>query len=141
MNFDGVFCSTSPLPMLGAAPGECFSYYSRKLYKIGIIMHLCTIIPAGFLVLFQFVPVIRHKVILFHRINGYVIIVLILCSNSGALMIARIAFGGTLSTQLAVGVLVISTTLSVLLAWINIKRLQIDQHRKWMLRAWFYVSL
>jgi hypothetical protein len=55
-------------------------------------------------------------------------------------MITRMAFGGTLNSQLAIGVLVLATTLSVLLAWINIKRLQIDQHRKWMLRAWFYVS-
>lgn len=102
-------------------------------------MHLCTIIPAGFLVLFQFVPAIRHKVILFHRINGYIIIILILLSNSGALMIARIAFGGTFSTQVGVGFLVIATTVSVFFAWLNIKRLQIDQHRKWMLRAWFYV--
>jgi uncharacterized membrane protein len=89
----------------------------------------------------QFLPVLRHKVILFHRINGYAIIFLVLVSHSGALMIAPIAFGGTLSTQLAVGVLVITTSLSLLLAWINIKRLQIDQHRKWMLRAWFYVSI
>jgi hypothetical protein len=56
-------------------------------------------------------------------------------------VIARIAFGGTLDTQLFVGVLVILTTGSLFLGWVNIKRLQIDQHRKWMLRTWFYVSL
>lgn len=105
------------------------------------MMHLCSIIPAGFLVLLQFFPVIRHKVILFHPINGYVIFILVAASHAGALIIAPVAFGGTLSTQLAVGVLVIITTISLLLAWINIKRLQIDQHRKWMLRAWFYVSV
>jgi uncharacterized membrane protein len=140
MNFDNIFCARIPRPNLSAAPGECVSYYSRRIYKIGIITHLCTIIPAGFLVLFQFVPVIRHKFILFHRINGYAVIILILASNAGVLIIARIAFGGSFSTQLAVGVLVIATTLSVILAYINIKRLQIDQHRKWMLRSWFYVN-
>jgi hypothetical protein len=73
--------------------------------------------------------------------NGCVIVVLILLSNSGALMIARIALGGTLSAQVGVGFLVIATTVSISLAWINIRRLQVDQHRKWMLRAWFYVSI
>ena len=53
-------------------------------------------------------------------------------------MIARHAFGGGFSTQTAIGVLVILTTLGLFMAWINIKRLQIDQHRAWMLRTWFY---
>ena len=39
-----------------------------------------------------------------------------------------------------VGTLVISTTVAYILAYINIKRLQIDQHRAWMIRAWAYVS-
>ena len=30
---------------------------------------------------------------------------------------------------------------SLLLAYINIKRLQIDQHRAWMLRAWVYAFI
>lgn len=55
-------------------------------------------------------------------------------------MIARRAFGGTLATQSVVGTLVIATTTSVFMAYYNIKRLQIDQHRAWMLRVWFYVS-
>ena len=37
--------------------------------------------------------------------------------------------------------MVISTTIAYVLAWINIKRLQIDQHRAWMMRAWSYVRL
>ena len=103
-------------------------------------MHLVTIIPAGFLVLFQFIPFVRHNFIIFHRINGYFILVLVLLTVIGALMVARIAFGGSLSTQLFTGVLAIASVVSLLLAYINIKRLQIDQHRKWMLRGWFYVS-
>ena len=54
-------------------------------------------------------------------------------------MIARISFGGSLDTQLWVGVVAIAVMSSTVLAWVNIKRLQIDQHRKWMLRVWFYV--
>ena len=77
----------------------------------------------------QFVPLIRYKLPVFHRINGYVILVLVFTSNVGALMIARKAFGGSLETQAGIGTLVILTTISVLMAYVNIKRLQIDQHR------------
>ena len=54
-------------------------------------------------------------------------------------MIARHAFGGTLATQAGVGLLVIATTLGLSMAYYNIKRLQIEQHRAWMLRTFFYV--
>ena len=50
---------------------------------------------------------------IFHRINGYVIILLTLVANAGALMIARHAFGGRIETQVGVGVLVIITTLGI----------------------------
>ncbi|KAB8215149.1 hypothetical protein BDV33DRAFT_195503 [Aspergillus novoparasiticus] len=99
---------------------------------------LFTLKPAAFLAFFQFVPAIRYKVILFHRINGYTIILLVLLSNVGALMIARHAFGGTLSTQAVVGLLVILSTCAIGMAYYNVKRLQLEQHRAWMLRAFFY---
>lgn len=85
-------------------------------------------------------PIIRKKAILFHRINGYTVIVLIVVSHIGALMIARRAFGGGLPIQSAVGTLVIITTAAIAMAVYNIKKLQIDQHRAWMLRAMFYMG-
>lgn len=118
-----------------AAPGEAY-WYRQDWYKIGIHIHLLTCIPASLLAVFQFVPVIRYKVILFHRINGYVVTILLIITNVGALMIARRAFGGTLATQAAVGFMAIATTISSVLAYINIKCLQIEQHRAWMLRTW-----
>lgn len=132
LSINGVFKSS-------AAPGEWF-YYQRDFYKSGIALHLCCIIPAGLLAVFQFVPIIRYKALLFHRINGYAIILLLVVGIVGALMIARHAFGGTFATQSYVGVLAISALLSLALALYNIKRLQIDQHRAWMLRCWFYVG-
>ena len=119
-----------------AAPGEWYWYHTNH-YRIGITLHLGAILPAGFLIIFQFIPLIRHKLLLVHRINGYAIILLVLVGNVGALMICRRAFGGSLATQAAVGVLALVSTTSMALAWYNIKRLQIDQHRKWMLRAMF----
>ncbi|OBT98385.1 hypothetical protein VE01_03121 [Pseudogymnoascus verrucosus] len=120
----------------GAVTGEWF-WYQSGIHRVGITLHLTTIVPAGVLMVFQFVPIIRYKAILFHRINGYLIIILATLGNIGAIMIARRAFGGTLATQSAVGYLVIATTIFMALAYYNIKRLQIDQHRAWMLRAMF----
>ncbi|WYZ35978.1 hypothetical protein EsH8_X_000625 [Colletotrichum jinshuiense] len=121
------------------APGESF-YYQKVRGKVGIIIHLTGILPASFLACFQFVPVIRHKLLVFHRINGYAIILLSIVATAGALMIARHAFGGTVETQAGVGLMAILFISSLILAFVNIKRLQIEQHRAWMLRAWFYAG-
>lgn len=123
------YLSINGLFKAGAAPGEWF-YYSRSFYKAGISLHLFTVIPAGFLAVLQFVPVIRHKLLILHRINGYLALLLLTCAVVGALMIARYAFGGTLATQALVGWLAIIVMGSAIMAYINIKRLQIDQHRK-----------
>jgi hypothetical protein len=91
-------------------------------------------------VCFQFVPVIRHKLLIFHRINGYTIIILFFISIAGVYMITRHAVGGSPNTQAAIGTLATLTTISISLAYYNIKRLQIDQHRAWMIRTWVYAG-
>lgn len=142
LDFYGKFCSKegegSPFH---AGPGECWYYLRGNHETVGIIMHLAGVIPGSFLAFFQFVPVIRHKLILFHRVNGYVVILLSLVGTVGALMIVRHAFGGGLATQVSLGLLGIMFTGALLLAYINVKLLQIEQHRAWMLRAWAYVSI
>ncbi len=85
-------------------------------------------------------PVIRYKALIVHRINDYVIICLFVLANIGALIIVRHSFGGEIETQVFVGLLAIMTTLGVFMAYYNIKRLQIDQHRAWMLCTWFYAG-
>lgn len=123
----------------GTAPGSWF-WFRSGIYRIGMTLHLATILPCGFLVVFQFVPKIRHQLTWFHRINGYIIILLLLVSNVSVFMIARRAFGGGLDTQSGVCLLAIITTISVLMAYYNIRKLQIDQHRAWMLRTMFYMG-
>ncbi|PGG97686.1 hypothetical protein GX51_07196 [Blastomyces parvus] len=123
----------------GSGPGEWFHQHTG-FRKVGLILHLGTILPCAILVIFQFIPAIRHRVILFHRINGYIIIVLFLISNAGALMITRHAFGGGHEVQLGLGLLVLITTISVGMAYYNIRCLQIEQHRAWMLRTMFYMG-
>ncbi|PMD41984.1 hypothetical protein L207DRAFT_485407 [Hyaloscypha variabilis F] len=122
-----------------AAPGEWY-YFSQGRYRFGITLHLATVLPAGLLMVWQFVPFIRKRYRTFHRMNGYAVIFLIVLSNVGALMIARRSFGGGLDVQAAVGALVILSTTSLSMALWNIWCLQIDQHRAWMLRAVFYMG-
>lgn len=123
-----------------AAPGEAY-YTSGGHYRVGLFLHLITILPASLLVILQFVPAVRHRWIRLHRVNGYVIILLLLTSVAGALMIARRAFGGTLETQAGIGLLAIITTGGLGMAWWNIRCLQIDQHRAWMLRTYVFPPL
>ena len=138
--FYSIFCPrTSNGPNHGS-PGECYYYLNFDQYKVGIILHLACVLPSGILAILQFVPAIRHKAILFHRINGYVALTLFVLGTVGALMIARHAFGGGLDVQSAIGFLAIISIGSFILSYINIKRKQIEQHRAWMLRGWFYVS-
>ena len=123
----------------GASPGSWF-WFRSGIYRVGITLHLATILPCGFFVIFQFVPIIRHRLLWIHRINGYTIIILLLLSNIGVFMIARRSFGGGLDTQAGVSLLSIITTVSVSMAYYNIRRLQIDEHRAWMLRTMFYMG-
>jgi uncharacterized membrane protein len=130
-----IFCGDD-----GTIPGECYSYNSKRVYDIGIRIHLYTILPAALLAFLQFIPALRRRVPLFHRLNGYVSIVLSVVASAGSFMIAPIAFGGSLETRLWIGVSTIMFLGSLGMGVYNIKRMQIEQHRAWMLRAWFYAG-
>jgi hypothetical protein len=80
-NYDNTFCGNKKGGS-SAAPGECY-YYEQGHYKTGMMLHLFTILPVGILVFFQFIPAIRHRIILLHRINGYLVICLTLVSIAG----------------------------------------------------------
>lgn len=120
------------------APGEMY-WFQNGHRRIGISIHLAAIIPCGLLTVLQFIPTIRKNSPSFHRINGRVVLLLLIVANCGALMIIRHAFGGTIDAQTMGGFLVIATTVGGGLAYYNIRRLQIDQHRAWMLRTIFYM--
>lgn len=119
-------------------PTGDWEYQSHGRGRIGILLHLAAVIPIGFLLPWQFLPIIRYKFIIFHRLNGYLLILLLFVCDTGAILVGPGALGGTIETRLLIGVLTISTVGSAVLAYINIKRLQIDQHRAWMLRCWAY---
>jgi hypothetical protein len=89
-----------------------------------MIMHLTTSLPADLLAVFQFVPGIRHRAILYHRIAGYITITLAIIGNVGATMLSDAAMGGECSTQTLVGLITILTMITFGLANWNIKKLQ-----------------
>lgn len=121
----------------GSAPGEWYWYQSGH-YRIAIFMHIGSVIPAGLLMVWHFLPIIRQRLLIFHLINGYVVILLLLIGVASALMLTRRSFGGEPVTQAGMGTLAIIIIVSLAMAYYNIKRLQIDQHRAWMLRAAVY---
>jgi hypothetical protein len=122
-----------------AIPGEWY-WLSQDFYQTGLLIHLATILPCSILVVLQFIPAFRDKLIVLHRINGYIIILLFLISNVGILMIAPRTFGGDLHVQFAIALLIVMITASILIAIIYIRRKQIEEHRAWMLRGMFYMG-
>ncbi|KAI5863975.1 hypothetical protein GGS23DRAFT_523242 [Durotheca rogersii] len=122
----------------GVAPGECFYYLQPGRYQIGIVLHLACILPAGLLACLQFVPGLRRRAPRFHRISGYAIAVLSTLGSAGSAMIVRRSMGGTLDTQALLGVLTTAFLVSLYFGYVTGMRMQIDEHRTWMLRAWVY---
>jgi uncharacterized membrane protein len=113
LSFYGIFCNPQR-GASGASPGECY-YYLRNPWKVGMQLHLFTIIPAAILVCFQFTPWFRYKAMLFHRLNGYLIVLLVTVSNAGVLIIAPVAFGGKFNDRVWSGAMVILVTISFIM--------------------------
>ncbi|KAF4344192.1 hypothetical protein FBEOM_1870 [Fusarium beomiforme] len=144
LDFDGRLCPSGPptnraYGSRGAVPGECY-YYRHGVGKAGIIMHLAGILPAAVLVVFQFLPAIRHRALIVHRINGYIVLLFSTVGMIGVFMIARHTFGGTLEMQTVTGASTIMFITCMWLAYVNIKRLQLEQHRAWMIRGWIIAA-
>ncbi|KAH4810860.1 hypothetical protein HBI49_089120 [Parastagonospora nodorum] len=136
LDYDGHFREKFAL-----VPGYWY-YFGFGHYRYGMLIHLASVLPAGILMVFQFTPVIRHKFITFHRINGYIVLLLCLVSNASAFVIIPHKQGGNRITSHAVEMLMcIITTIGIFMAWWNIRRKQIDQHRAWMIRTMFYMGV
>lgn len=93
------------------------------VWNIGRYFHSCTNLSC------------LQRFLILHRVNGYLIFLLFLLGAVGGLIITTHAYGGHIDTQTAAGALAVLVLVAFGIAWVNIKRLQIDQHRKWMLRA------
>jgi hypothetical protein len=66
---------------------------------------------------------------------------LLTLGNIGVSLILPVSMGGNdLNLHFAITFLIIATSSAMYLAWYNIKCHQIDEHRKWMLRAMFWMG-
>ena len=91
----GKLCPPVPkFNLTTAMPSLCYSVHNFVRYKVGIIIHLSTCLPAAIIAVFQFVPIIRYRFILYHRLAGYTAVLLMTTSLVGACMIADAAMGG-----------------------------------------------
>lgn len=73
---------------------SCYWISHFVRYRAAMGLHLATSFPAGLLAVVQFVPKIRHCCILYHRVAGYVAVVLMMAGIVGAMMLADTAMGG-----------------------------------------------
>ncbi|CAN8096547.1 unnamed protein product [Discula destructiva] len=139
LDYFGVFCRKNFLSQGNhAAPGECYYFLNGGREQIGMMLHLYGIIPCSLLQFLQFIPAIRQRFVLVHRINGHIVVLLMAIAIVGGLMALSGSFGGEPAWQAAVMVHSIMVTTGLVLAMVNIKKLQIEQHRAWMLRTWIW---
>jgi hypothetical protein len=112
--------------------GEWY-WYSKPLYKPNLFIHIYLTIIAGILAVFQFLPAIRRRAVIVHRINGYIVLALLIPGIVCGTIVGRPSFGGELNSQSAYYCLGSMIVVCAILGYTNVK--QTRKHRKWMLRT------
>jgi hypothetical protein len=111
-------------------PGEWF-WYRQPLFKPNIFIHIYTSIFTGLFAGFQFMPAVRRRAIMFHRMNGYFVLLMVVPSTICGCIVARRAFGGEINVQSAFYTAGSLTVYSAYMGYTN--KHQTRKHRKWML--------
>jgi uncharacterized membrane protein len=118
---------------LGAAvhPGLKISFLDHPL---GIYLHIFPAIVALSLGPFQLSSKLRDKRPRLHRWTGRIYLgVGVLIGGTAGLYMARFAFGGTIA-QIGFALLAVAWLYTGLRAYLFIRKGNIDNHRKWMIR-------
>ncbi|KAG9121330.1 hypothetical protein FRC07_002745 [Ceratobasidium sp. 392] len=118
-------------------PGEWY-WYRKPLFKQCIFIHIYLNIIAGIFAVFQFIPMIRRRKIILHRINGYFVLSTLLPATIAGSIVARRSFGGELNSQAAFFILGSMVGYAAFMGISNVRRTR--KHRKWMLRTVAYTS-
>lgn len=103
------------------------------MYKTCLMIHIYLSIISGIFAVLQFLPAIRRRSVILHRINGYLVLLLLLPATVCGAIIARRTLGGDLDIQSAFYILSILIIFSASMGIINVRRTR--KHRKWMLRT------
>lgn len=112
--------------------------FRNPLNKLFLWLHLASVLPAALLAVIQFIPRVRTRAMSFHRTSGKVVNTLVFVSTLSAWGIERVSFGGDIRTQAAGYVFGMMVLWSTVVSWKAIRRLQIDEHRAWLIRSWGY---
>jgi len=122
-------------------PGEWF-WFHQPMYKINLFIHIYLTTLGGIGAFLQFLPAIRRKIVILHRLNGYGVLFCLIVGNICGAIVARRSFGGELNVQSAYYILGIMVVYSGLVGIYNVKK-DTRRHRKWMLRmvAYFAVAI
>jgi len=111
--------------------GEAF-WATREPWKGLLTTHIVLSFGGSILVILEFIPAILRNYMTFHRINGYVSLVLLFPAILTGSIVGRQAFGGEISDQTGFYVLGI---LSGYYGFEGMRTVhEIRQHRRWMLR-------
>ncbi|KAG9079668.1 hypothetical protein FRC06_007595 [Ceratobasidium sp. 370] len=120
-------------------PGEWY-WYRQALYKPNIFMHIYMSIVGGTLAVFQFIPVIRRRKMILHRINGYVVFFTLIPGSVAGSIVARRAFGGDLNSETAYYTLGFMIGPAGMLG-VYFARVDTALHREWMLRMTLWLAI
>ncbi|CAE6477511.1 hypothetical protein ACGC1H_007639 [Rhizoctonia solani] len=118
-------------------PGEGF-WFEQNFWKINLMIHIFASLPASFFSVFCFLPISWKRWPRFHGILGYIVSILLVISCVCGGIIGRRGQGGDLNTQSAFYMLASGAAGSVVLGCTTARRGELDAHREWMIRAWFY---
>ncbi|KAJ7280352.1 hypothetical protein C8J57DRAFT_124012 [Mycena rebaudengoi] len=121
------------------APGEFF-WFRQPMYKINLFIHIYLTTIGGIGAILQFLPALRRRKMVLHRLNGYGVLFTLIVGNISGSIIARRSFGGELNVQSAYYILGIMIVFSGFMGFYYVKR-DTRQHRKWMLRMVVYFSV
>jgi len=119
--------------------GEWF-WYRQPLYKPSAFIHIYLSTISGIFSVLQFIPGIRRRAVIWHRINGYLTLALLIPSTICGAIMARRAYGGELNVQTAWYFLTLMIIFSALFGFMNVKK-HTRKHRKWMLRTVTYTAV
>jgi len=120
-------------------PGEWF-WFRQPMYKINLFIHIYLTTLGGIGAVLQFIPSIRRRAVILHRLNGYGVLFCLIVGNICGSIIARRSFGGELNVQSAYMILGFMILFTGLMGIYNVKK-DTRQHRKWMLRMVVYFAV
>ncbi|KAL3425345.1 hypothetical protein PVAG01_02136 [Phlyctema vagabunda] len=115
-------------------------WYTDGFLGSWMSIHLKTVIPAGLMMPFQFLPVIRQRYPRFHRYSGRLNFVLLIIANISGFFVAPKAMGGSASIRIVIFFIAGFSLFSAFKSWIGIRNMRIDQHRAWVIRTWAYMG-